>query len=108
METSLAADELSNALSLANLAHFFIEIWAKSDTHLTSPDHKNADMTGSYVNSPLPNKYLLTPEKLMEMSLVSDGLSSALWLPYVRQFFIEIWATSISHCPPTDADMTGG
>jgi len=107
METSLAADELSNTLSLAYLAHFFIEIWAKSDTHPTSPDHKNADMTDSYVNSPLPNKYLLTPENLMETSLVSDGLSSALSFPLVRQFFIEIWATSVSHCPPTDADMTG-
>ena len=38
METSLPADELSNALSLEILAHFFIEIWAKCHTPLTSPD----------------------------------------------------------------------
>ena len=52
---------------------------------------------GSDVSS--PPWYTLTPKNLMEMSLANDGLCSALSLPLVRQFFIEIWTTTVSHSP---------
>ena len=53
------------------------------------PPPTDVDMTDSDVNS-RPPIYLLTPENLMETSLVGDGLSSVLSLLLKRQFLIEI------------------
>ena len=77
----------------------------RSEPNLIHPPRPQITKTQiwSIVTSTPPPKYPLTSENFLETNLASDGLSSALSLPLVQQFFIEIWTTSVSHSPPTDA-----
>ena len=73
----------------------------RSEPNLIHPPRPQITKTQiwSIVTSTPPPKYPLTSENFLETSLASDGLSSALSLPLVWQFFIEIWTTSVSHSP---------
>ena len=96
METSLANNGLCSALSLPLVRQFFIEIWTAT---ISPPPLTDADIAGLWCQRPSPPKYPLTPRIFMETSLASDGLCSALSLPLVRQFIIEIWTTIVAHAP---------
>ena len=104
-EMSLASDGLCSALSLPLVRQFFIGIWTTTVSYSPHSTSTDAIWPGSDVSP--PPWYTLTPKILTEMSLANDGLCSALSLPLVRQFFIEIWTTTVSDSPLTDANMVG-
>ena len=65
----------------------------------TPPPRPHRRKYGWVVTSNHPLQISPDTQILMETSLASDGLCSALSLPLVRQFFIEIWTTTVSHSP---------